>query len=258
MLFPWVGLLEQIRLADVLVFYDDVQFSKGSFTNRVQVKTPSGVQWMTVPLRDLKLGTVIDEVQTVPVLQWREKHLALLERSLNGAPYSNDAFLMAREIYTLEHQSIGHLARASMLALGDYFGLLQGKVILDVRDLCINGSGSQRVLDIVRAIGGDIYITGHGARKYLDHEAFEESGINVHYMHYECQPYPQSWGEFTPYVTALDLLACLGRNGKDKIVSTSVPWREFLSRAFQSETPDCTKQTINSSHFLDGKIVTQR
>ena len=47
MLFPWVGLLEQMRLADVFVHYDDVQFSKGSFVNRVQVKTPDGVRWMT-------------------------------------------------------------------------------------------------------------------------------------------------------------------------------------------------------------------
>jgi hypothetical protein len=231
MLFPWVGLLEQIRLADVLVFYDDVQFSKGSFTNRVQVKTPTGIQWMTVPLQELKLGAVIDEVKTVPVLQWREKHLALLDRSFKGAPYSNDALLMARKIYSVDHPSIGHLARASMLALGHYFGLLQGKRILDVRDLCINGSGSQRVLDIVRAIGGTVYITGHGARNYLDHEAFEESGVKVHYMRYESQPYPQRWGEFTPYVTALDLLASLGRAGQDQIVSTSVPWREFLSRS---------------------------
>lgn len=38
MFFPWVGFLEQLKLVDVYVFYDDVQFSKGSFTNRVQVK----------------------------------------------------------------------------------------------------------------------------------------------------------------------------------------------------------------------------
>jgi hypothetical protein len=228
MLFPWVGLLEQIRLADVLVFYDDVQFSKGSFTNRVQVKTPTGIQWMTVPLQDLKLGAVIDEVKTVPAVQWREKHLALLSRSFKGAPHANDALLMARDIYSKDHPSIGHLARASMLAMGHYFGLLEGKRVLDVRELCINGSGSQRVLDIVRAIGGTIYITGHGARYYLDHEAFEESGINVHYMHYERHPYPQPWGEFTPFVSGLDLLARLGSDGQNQIASTSVPWREFF------------------------------
>ena len=39
MLFPWVGMFEQIRLADVYVHYTDVQFSKGSFVNRVQIKT---------------------------------------------------------------------------------------------------------------------------------------------------------------------------------------------------------------------------
>jgi len=38
MFFPGWVLLEQLKLADLYVFYDDVQFSKGSFTNRVQVK----------------------------------------------------------------------------------------------------------------------------------------------------------------------------------------------------------------------------
>ena len=230
MLFPWIGLLEQIRLADVLVFYDDVQFSKGSFTNRVQVKTPNGVQWMTIPLRNLKLGGVIDEVKTVTAEQWHEKHLALLVRSFKGSPHTNDALLMAREIYSVDYPSIGHLARASMLSLSHYFGLLEGKRVLDVRELCINGSGSQRVLDIVRAIGGTVYITGHGARSYLDHEAFDKSGIQVQYMRYKRHPYPQRWGEFNPFVTALDLVASLGRDGQHRIASTSIPWQEFLSR----------------------------
>jgi hypothetical protein len=230
MLFPWVGLLEQIRIADILVFLDDVQFSKGSFTNRVQVKTPTGVQWMTVPLRDLKLGEVIDRVKIWPVVQWREKHLALLERSLSGAPHAADALSMAREVYAIQHSSIGHLAQASTLALGHYFGLLEGKLVLNVRELCVNGSGSQRVLDIVCAVGGTVYITGHGARHYLDHEAFERLGIEVRYMCYDCNPYPQRWGEFTPFVTALDLVASLGHQGKHQISSKCVPWREFVLR----------------------------
>ena len=137
MLFPWVGLLEQMRLADIFVHYDDVQFSKGSFTNRVQVKTATGSHWMTVPLSDLKLGTVIDELRTAPSAAWRDKHLALLAQSFKGAPHSQDALTLAREVYADEHCSIGHLARASMLALGNYFCLLRGKRVLDVRGLGI-------------------------------------------------------------------------------------------------------------------------
>ena len=234
MLFPWVGLLEQMRLADVLVHYDDVQFSKGSFTNRVQVKTATGVQWMTVPLTYLKLGMVIDKIKMAPYMQWRDKHLIMLDRSFKGSPHVEDALLMVREVYSTDYPSIGHLARASMLALGHYFGVLDGKRVLDVRELSVGGSGSQRVLDVVRSVGGTVYITGHGARHYLDHESFENVGVEVHYMQYERHPYPQQWGEFTPFVTALDLVASLGHDGRHQISSTSVTWREFLSR---TETP---------------------
>ncbi len=60
-LFPWVGLLEQVRLCDICVHYDDVQFSKGSFTNRVQLKLADGSRWMTVPLANFHLGQLINQ-----------------------------------------------------------------------------------------------------------------------------------------------------------------------------------------------------
>ena len=52
MFFPWVGLFEQIRLANVFVHYDDVQLPQGrSFTTRVQLKAPTGVHWLTMPVK---------------------------------------------------------------------------------------------------------------------------------------------------------------------------------------------------------------
>src|SRR5688572_606834 len=89
MYFPWVGILEQMQLCDVFVFYSDVQFSRGSFTNRVQVKTPQGSGWMTVPLRQ-HLGQRIDEVPLDHRQNWREKHRQLLRQSFCQAPYRDD------------------------------------------------------------------------------------------------------------------------------------------------------------------------
>jgi hypothetical protein len=231
MLFPWAGMLEQMRLADVFVHYDDVQYSKGSFTNRVQVKLPEGSRWMTVPLRQHKLGQAIDEASIQPVAEWRDKHLSMLAASLDGAPHVQEAMKLAQSIYAQDHESIGQLARASMTALADYFGLLDGKRVIDVRTLELGGAGSQRVLDIVKAVGGTTYITGHGARNYLDHAAFESAGVAVQYMRYQCKPYPQSWGDFNPYVTGLDLIANCGLAGLDQLCSQGVDWRSFLAEA---------------------------
>ena len=52
MFFPWVGIFEQIRLADIFVHFDDVQLPWGSsFINRVQIKTKDGIKWLTIPIR---------------------------------------------------------------------------------------------------------------------------------------------------------------------------------------------------------------
>lgn len=228
MLFPWIGLLEQVRLADVFVHYDDVQFSKGSFVNRVQVKTPEGMRWMTVPLASLRLGQRIDEVRLAPPERWRDAHMALLRRSFAGAPFAADALALAEDVYFGDHAHVGALARASMIALVRYFGLDAGTRFIDVADLNIPGSSSERVLAVVRSLGGRTYITGHGAARYLDHSCFERQGINVEYMNYRRLPYPQAHGAFTPYVSGLDLVANCGREGVRYIASETLTWRDFL------------------------------
>lgn len=231
MLFPWVGLLEQVRLSDVFVHYDDVQFSKGSFVNRVQLKMPDGMRWMTVPLSKVHLGARIDEVQILPPSQWRERHFDLLKRSLGGAPYASDALGIVEEVYATEYPHLGALARASMLALADYFGIDVNARFVDVTTLNIPGSNSDRVLGVVKQLHGDVYITGHGAARYLNHEQFERSGVQVEYINYRLVPYPQSHGSFTPYVSGLDLVAHCGRAGIEYICSESLPWRKFVNES---------------------------
>ena len=41
-------MFEQINFADIYVHYDDVQYSKGHFQDRVQIKTDKGFKWLTV------------------------------------------------------------------------------------------------------------------------------------------------------------------------------------------------------------------
>jgi len=229
MLFPWVGMFEQIHAADVFVHYDDVQFSKGSFTNRIQVKTRQGVRWLTVPLRTLHLGQRIADVQIQPISNWRGQHLELLARSLDGAPYFQDAIGIAEKAYSSDHATIGNLARASLLGIAEYFGLTKSTRFVDVSDLGISGSGSSRVLAIVKQLGGTSYVTGHGAARYLDHAAFESAGVDVEYIDYRRQSYPQLHGDFTPYVTALDLVANCGPQGRDFIRARTIPWRDFIN-----------------------------
>lgn len=227
MYFPWVGMLEQIRLSDKFVFYNDVQFSKGSFSNRVQVKTQKKVHWMTVPLFNLHLGQLINEVTIDNRKDWKESHRGLLKQAYSTAPFVSDVLTLVDKLFSQSWDRLSELSQASMLILAEYFGLIEPQNIFDSSKMSIEGASSRRVLDIVLELHGNKYITGLGARNYLDHQLFEQNGVAVEYMDYQLKKYPQMYGEFTPFVTALDLVANCGKDGIDYICSGTINWRQM-------------------------------
>jgi hypothetical protein len=184
MYFPWVGLLEQVRLANVFVHYDDVQFTRG-FYNRVQVKTPQGTKWLTVPLRDQHQGQHIDEVLVDDRIDWRGQHRDVLRLNYLKAPFRDDMLALADKVFGQPAITLAEVSRITILALARYFELPNNLRFADSRDLKVIGGSSQRLRDIVQSLGANVYITGHGAKNYLDHDLFEDAGIEVRYMQYQ-------------------------------------------------------------------------
>ena len=43
---PWLGFFDQLRRADVFVYYDDVQYDKHGWRNRNRIKTARGPRWL--------------------------------------------------------------------------------------------------------------------------------------------------------------------------------------------------------------------
>lgn len=228
MFFPWYGLLEQIKLCDSFVFYDDVQYSKGSFSNRVQVKTPQGVRWLTVPLRDVHLGQNINKVSINNQKNWQKSLTNTLQQAYAKSPYKHEMLSLVESVFCRQYDSLCELSMASMTALLDYFDLAKHVEFYISSHMNVQGSSTQRVLDICQQLKAISYLTGHGAKHYLQHELFETAGIEVHYMDYGLHPYIQQNGEFTPYVSALDLIANCGKNGISHISGGEIPWRQFI------------------------------
>ena len=227
MYFPWVGLLEQLRLADAFVHYDAVAFDRG-FYNRVQVKTEQGSRWITVPLSNHRRGQPIDEIKIDNTQNWQNQHMGVLRQAYRDAPFRDEMLDLVDSVIGAPAETLGQVSRASILALAGYFDLRSSREFVDARTLGLEGERSQRLRDMVLALHGTKYITGHGARNYLDHTLFEDAGIAVKYMRYECVPYPQLHGAFTPYVTGLDLIANCGKGGSSVIRSAAVDWRQFV------------------------------
>lgn len=227
MYFPWIGIFEQLRLADVWVFYDDVQFARG-FINRVQVKTPQGTGWITVPLRKHPRNTAINQLQIQEETKWRNKHLASLKQSFHKAKFCDDALALASDTIYQPDLSFAEMLIEGIHRIRQYLDIGNSCSFHKSSELEIGGRKGDRIKAIVKHFSGERYITGHGAVNYLDHEDFEKNDIEVRYMDYKKRPYPQMHGEFKPFVSTLDMIANVGHAAKEHVCSNSMYWRDFI------------------------------
>jgi hypothetical protein len=228
MFLPWIGLFEQIALADVYVHYDDVQLPQGrSLTTRVQIKTAQGIHWLTAPLDRDGSGSNINECRYQPGEEWRKRHLQTLRHSYAHAPFGHEMLRLAEAIYGDTSDNVAEFNANAIEQLAAWAQLKTRFVRSSA--LGIGHRSSERLLAICQRFGADGYITGHGAANYLDHELFDAAGIAVKYMRYKKRPYPKGHGEFTPFVSILEAIANCGEAAVELICSSAVDWREHLN-----------------------------
>lgn len=229
MFLPWVGLFEQVRLADVFIHYDDVQMPQGrSFISRVQLKSANGVSWLTVPIDHARSGKLLNEVSLLDPAEWRDKHLRTIRHAYARRPYFNVMFDLVSKIYSQTTDSLAEFNIHATEQIARWLGL--SPQFLRSSEMGVEGASTERLVALCEAVNCDVYVTGHGALNYLNHQQFEDSRISVRYMDYQKVPYDQGHGEFTPYVSIIDAIANCGERTRDLLCSEAVYWRDFNVR----------------------------
>ena len=214
---PWRGYFDFIRSADLFVFYDDVQYSTGSWRNRNRLKTSTGPEWITVPV-NASLSRAIDQTPIASAgYDWRARHRRQIEQSLGPAPYFGDALRIWEAATHGDFASISALNIRLTHALNEYLGIRTRSV--QSREFHLAGHKTERLIELLRRLGADAYLSGPSARQYLDEAAFRAAGIQLEYKTYDYAPYPQLWGAFEGAVSILDLIANTGAGAPGHLAS---------------------------------------
>jgi hypothetical protein len=216
--FPWLGYFFKIFSADVFIFLDDVQYSKNSYINRVQIKKDQDNCWLTIPV-SFRLGDPINKVMPANT-NWSEKHLNLLSNNYGGTEYYNEAMPIVRDI--LESTPDGSIASINCFILKRVTALLKidCRFILssevDVEDC----SGDDRLVKLCKTMStGASYLSGSGGAKYQDKNKFLEAGLGFKYLIFVHPIYSQNIETFMPGRSILDAFFHLGIDGARKLLT---------------------------------------
>ena len=221
---PWRGVFDQIQRADLFVFYDDVQYDKRGWRNRNQIKTPHGKQWLTVPVYSRGAQTQnipIYQIQIVWETPWNEIHLKAIQQSYSRAPHF-ERYLPLLETFFQRHDDfLADFTIDFTIALARELGNTHTRFMRSSEISGINGQKTDRLTQILQAVGATHYISGPSAQDYIEQEKFEDAGITLEYMQYDYPEYPQLYLPFDPYVSVLDLLFMTGSEAPQYIFKGS-------------------------------------
>lgn len=209
---PWKGYFDSINMADEVIFYDHVQFTKRDWRNRNIIRTREGLSWLTIPVEVKgKFNQRICDTR-ISEKDWARKHWNTIVHNYSKASCFAEMKTEIESLYQGADQELlsdvnYHFIKGICRILGitTVFGYSQ--------DMAFQEGKNEALIDICLQRGATEYLTGPAARSYLDLDMFKQHGINVTYLDYSGYPeYRQVYPGFEHGVSIIDLLFNEGRN----------------------------------------------
>lgn len=203
---PWLGYFDLMDQSDTFILLDSVQYDKRSWQQRNRIKSPNGELMLTIPVfskgkREQTISEVmIDQTQNV-----QEKHLKTIQCYYAKAKHYAKEFDEFSKIMQIKRTYLSEFT----IELINWFKEKLGIKTELLRSSALNVPGRkvELLINICKSVGADTYLSTVGSKVYLDGDnSFEDNGIKLCYHQYKHPTYTQQYGEFIPYLSALDLL----------------------------------------------------
>jgi len=169
-----------------------------------KIKTEQGTKWLTLSVKKAPRNTAINQIELSTDTDWRQDNLHLLKQNYRNAPFYGELILEIERLYARPFHMLRDFNMASIEMLVD---------MLDVRipwvwssSLDPVGTKNELMVNLLEKVSATHYLSGMGARDYFQPEHFAQAGIEVIWQDFIHPVYAQQFGEFVPYLSALDVL----------------------------------------------------
>lgn len=222
---PWLGYFDLLDQVDRFVLLDSVQFEKRSWQQRNRIKTPTGLQWLTIPVvsRGQSDQCIVD-VEIQEARFWHD-HLRTVELNYRRAPFFQQYYPAWSDLLKSGSSEL-RLAELNIALLRWFAEVLGIKTpLFRSSELPVEGKRTDLLASICQWAEAKTYLSALGSAAYLldDLPLLTDSGIDVFFQHYEHPEYRQLFPPFQPYAGILDLLFNEGERALEIIRSGRRP-----------------------------------
>lgn len=208
---PWKGYFDLINMVDEFIFYDEVQYTKNDWRNRNKIKTPQGIQWITIPIRQENLEQKIKDTK-ITDKKWNIKHWRTISQNYAKTKYFKDYKDIFEELYLdCNEEYLSQINYKFITTVNEILGI-KTKLRRSSEFELVDGQ-TEKLIGICKQCNADIYISGPAAKNYFDEKLAKQENIKVEWMNYNgYKEYDQLFLPFEHGVSILDLIFNEGSN----------------------------------------------
>lgn len=207
--FPWVGYFDKMAQVDQFILLDQVQFEKGSYMYRNRILSNTGkVCYLTISAE--KHGFLTKEYREIVTRDnegWQRKQIAQIENAYSKSPFFVEVWNEIEPIFCNDSTKLCDIAIKSIEAIRNVLNIKTKLILQSSLSYDTHRRKNDLVLALCKAVGADLYVSGNGARSYMEESAFSDEGIQVAYQKFKPPVYGQrGTSEFVPGLSMLDML----------------------------------------------------
>ena len=203
---PYIGYWQLLQAVDKFVILDDVNYIKKGWINRNQIIVNNSASFFTIPLVKASQNKLIKDIDifepnTAKEKLWRQLELAYA----NAQEYKSwSGFL--KDLVFFEEKNLSGYIENSIRRIEKEFGM--NTEILLSSELNKNEAlrGEERILNICKILGADLYINPIGGKMLYHAESFMEYGMELKFIRMENLQYKQRQVAFIPNLSMFDVL----------------------------------------------------
>jgi hypothetical protein len=215
---PYLGFFHRFVHADLYIALDHVQFvhSSRSWTHRDKIKTAQGENWLTISVKKAPRDTPINQIKLSADVDWRQQNLNLLDQNYRKAPFYKELMPEVERLYGRPFELLRDFNIASIELIMNMLDVPVPWVWSSTLDPV--GAKNELLINLLGKVSASHYLSGIGAREYLQPELFAKAGIEVIWQNFVHPIYAQQFENFVPYLSALDVLFNHGTNKSREIL----------------------------------------
>lgn len=208
--FPWSGYFNLIFKADIFIFLNDAQYSKGSWHSRNIIIVNNSKYTLTIPTKKSPLSTKIMSKIIDNSKNWQKRQAKIISQAYSNHPFFKDLTQLIEFFERLRFECLSDFNIEIIRFISEKLDLNAN--FLNSNELNLPDNRIGKIIEILNKVNATEYLSPEGSKEYLEEDKFEElTNIKLLFNKYVPKSYEQkNQNNFIENLSIIDVIANLG------------------------------------------------